>query len=80
VNHSTENSSTAANFHALGEGTDDQRAGDAGEGRLEGDEHHSGMYTPLLKVAATESIGDALQEQLVERADERVAAPPKASE
>ncbi|MNR08670.1 hypothetical protein D3C85_1248380 [compost metagenome] len=26
-------------FHALGEGTDDQRRGDDGEGHLEGDEH-----------------------------------------
>jgi hypothetical protein len=38
VNHSTVNSITAGELHALGERTHDQRAGDAGERALEHEE------------------------------------------
>ena len=59
---------------ALGERADDQRAGDRRERPLEGNEDISGMTTPLLKVAATDSDGDAPQEQLVETTEEGAAA------
>ena len=54
-----------AEAHALGEGTDDQRAGDAGEGRLEHHEHVFGQCdTPAVKVAARVSLLTPLRNSL----------------
>ncbi|EEF93796.1 hypothetical protein CATMIT_01567, partial [Catenibacterium mitsuokai DSM 15897] len=59
---------------ALGEGADDQRAGDAGEGRLERHEHVLGQRHAGGERRRQRVLVHALEEQFVERADEGVAA------
>ncbi|MNE37730.1 hypothetical protein D3C80_1315970 [compost metagenome] len=53
-------------LHALGEGTDDQRRGDDGEGHLEGDEH-------AFREGADQAVrGQAAEKRLGQPADEGV--------
>ena len=72
MNHDHHEQQHRRELHAFGEGADDQRRGDGREGHLEADEGQLGDVDTLGEGGGDRVGRDALQEQLVERADVRV--------